>query len=877
MESKATTALSRRGFVKASAAATAAIALSGTLAGCETAVKKTEETDEAFASSLTEGEWKSAACWHNCGGRCVNKVLVQDGVVVRQKTDDTHPDDDPDFPQQRACARGHSQRHQVFGADRLRYPMKRKSWQPGGKEINGHLRGIDEWERISWDEAIDIAVSEIKRIREAYGPEAVFSPSGKEIQRALALSGGFTPRWGQYSWGGWTETYAFVAGDDSGEPNSPNIFEQRPSSAKNYSGHERTGANDGNDRIRLRKSELIVLWGCNPAVSGGGNPPYNYLQAKKAGAKFICVDPIYSDSARIFDAQWIPCRPSTDITLIFGMMYTMLDEGLHKQEYLDKYCIGFDAEHMPEGADPQDNFKDYLLGTYDGTPKTPEWASEICGVEPDVIREFARQYATAKSCAIVSGGAPARTNCGEDYAHAILTLAMMSGNMGNPAGGVAPTMHKYSGNGGPRLVECGTDGIGRKMDNACKTRLNNGNMWRAILDGEYLDNGETKPITVKAIIHGGDGATLSQNLGSGGMGIEAHRAVEFVMAQYYDLTTDAKYSDLVLPVTTKWEQDGGVDYGNREIAIVYSRICEPLYEAKDDFWIARQIGKGLGANEEEVEPKSMAQRFFDSVAGTKVCTDDGTKYEPLVTITQEKIDELGVQGEPQTGRVEYDQFLADGVYQFPRKENDKFEFTAFEDHIADPDAHPLNTKSGKFEIYCESLAEKIEGIGFSTKHAHPYYEPPVEGYEAGIADGYPFQLANFHYQRRAHSNLDNVPWLRRAFAQEFWMNASDAAELGIADGDIAKVTSRHGTVLRPVYATERMRPGACLLGEGAWMEFDEDGNDRAGATNTLTGQNPTGEGHSGFNSCNVRIEKYNGTLEADYTWPQRIFFAEEGK
>ena len=61
------------------------------------------------------------------------------------------------------------------------------------------------------------------------------------------------------------------------------------------------------------------------------------------------------------------------------------------------------------------------------------------------------------------------------------------------------------------------------------------------------------------------------------------------------------------------------------------------------------------------------------------------------------------------------------------------------------------------------------------------------------------------------------------------------------------------------------------------MEFDEDGNDRAGATNTLTGQNPTGEGHSGFNSCNVRIEKYNGTLEADYTWPQRIFFAEEGK
>ena len=134
----------------------------------------------AAGPARSEGKWVTAACWHNCGGRCLNKVLVVDGVVVRQKTDDTHPDS-PEFPQQRACARGRSQRKQVFGADRLKYPMKRKHWQPGGGDRE--LRGRDEWERISWDEALELVASEIKRIKETYGNHAIYVSGGPEIQR----------------------------------------------------------------------------------------------------------------------------------------------------------------------------------------------------------------------------------------------------------------------------------------------------------------------------------------------------------------------------------------------------------------------------------------------------------------------------------------------------------------------------------------------------------------------------------------------------------------------------------------------------------------------------------------------------------------------
>lgn len=163
--------LSRRSFIGASAALFATLAAGSALSAC--APKEMQEQDELPADY--EGEWICAACWHNCGGRCTNRVLMKDGVVVRQGSDTSH-EDSFEWIQQRGCPRGRSQQQQCFGADRLKYPMKRKSWQPGGGEnSHGELRGKDEWERISWEEAIDYMAREIKRIYTDYGPEAVVS------------------------------------------------------------------------------------------------------------------------------------------------------------------------------------------------------------------------------------------------------------------------------------------------------------------------------------------------------------------------------------------------------------------------------------------------------------------------------------------------------------------------------------------------------------------------------------------------------------------------------------------------------------------------------------------------------------------------------
>jgi len=338
-------------------------------------------------------------------------------------------------------------------------------------------------------------------------------------------------------------------------------------------------------------------------------------------------------------------------------------------------------------------------------------------------------------------------------------------------------------------------------------------------------------------------------------------------------------------VTTEWERYGTFTTGNREVIFFASQAIPPSFEAKDDIWIAAELAKKLGVDPKEVDPVPLNQQIYNRLAGCKVITEDGQGYETLVTITAADIAEMGVEGEPQTGKISYKDFKARGSYQVPRSPNDNFGFTEFEDYINDPETFPRETPSGKFEIHCQSLADKIESYGWNSKSALPKWDPPEEGYldtfknwETKEKGDYPLCLYTIHYQRRSHSILDNVRWLREFFPQEFFMNTIDAEARGIKNGDTVLVTSRHGKVIRPVLVTDRMMPSVVTLGEGAWAQIDEEsGIDIAGATNTLNGPIPTGQGHAGWNTCNVEVEKYEGSVELlpDVEWPQRIPIKEE--
>ena len=857
--------MSRRSFLKWSAVVGGTAALAG--GGLKFGLQKANT-----AQAAAEGKWVTAICWHNCGGRCLLRAYVVDGVVQRLKTDDTHPDS-VDYPQQRACARGRSQRMQVFSPDRLKYPMKRKNWAPGGGKKE--LRGKDEWVRISWDEALDLVAAEIKRIKEKYGNEAILA-HGSEIGRTLGLYGGYVTSWGSTSFGTWNDT-------------GPKIGAFTAISKIGLTNPERA---DQNDRFDLRNSQLIVVWGGNPSWSGAGNPTYYYLAAKQAGAKIVFVDPYFNDSAKVLADDWIPIRPGTDHVMVLAMAYTLLKEDdpaknrLIDWDFLNRCTVGFDKDHMPKDADPKENFKDYVLGTYDGLAKTPEWASEICGVAPNRIRAFAREIATTKRVALHAGYAPSRTNNADSWPQAFMTLGWMTGHVGQSGRMTGCSCRYNAANGGPELVHQGGDGLPAIQNPIAATRLNNNELWEAVLSGKYTAAYQSvKPINIQLIYHGGASA-LNQKVGLA-KGIAAHRKVEFVVSQHYFLNTSARYSDIVLPITTRWERFG--DFGDgadrkREATFMGSQVSEPLYEAKDDMWIARELGARLGLDPKAIEPFSAVQRVFNQIAGATVMKEDGTGYEKLVTVTDADMAELSVTGKPQTGRLPIKEFREKGFYQVRRYQGDKYGYIAHKAFRENPEANPLPTASGKFEIHCQTIADFIKKQGWTQIRPIPTYNRPIEGYEDTFKDWekkvkgpYPLQLFTIHYPRRAHSNFDNVPWLREAFPQEFMMNPKDAAERGIQDGDIVKVTSLHGAVIRPVFLTERIMPGVTTLGQGAWAEIDEaTGIDKAGNTNMLNGDIATGQGHAGYNTCIVQVEKYDKPLLPDHKWPQRIVFPTGG-
>lgn len=857
--------VSRRDFVKASAAAAAALSATG-LAGC--APNSVEKVDEAQGTTrdIVSGEWKTAACWHNCGGRCLNKVLVKDGIAIRQKTDDTH-DDSWEYPQQRGCLRGRSQRKQVFAADRIKYPLKRKNWSPDNP--NGELRGIDEWERISWDEALTYVADELKKAKNQYGNNSIFC-QGPEIGRTLSLFGGYTSGWGTASYGTWLFTPNHIGFDGGAWTNS-----------------EGSGYALGvNDRFDLLNCETVVLIGANPAWSSAGNPAWIYLHAKNNGTKFIGVGPDYNESYSLLDAEWIPCRPSMDTVLLIGVAYSLIEKGLIDEDYLNRCTIGFDADHMPEGEDPAGNFKDYLLGTYDGIPKNPKWASALCGTPEELIEKLAEEIAPNKKVALLPSWSTGRNHNADNLPQMVMTLGAMTGHMGKPGHMTGVNGHNVAGNGGPALVKAGGAGI-EPIANPIDDALNLSEIWSAILNGEYHWNGvggtlgapfEMRPIDIHVIYHAGH--CFLQTMDGMTEGIAAHRKVDFVVSHAQFFTTNARYSDIILPIDTQWERPGGfpVD-GNREMIIMHSQIIESLYESHSDQWIARELAKKLGIDENAVYPIDEKQQFFNQIAGAQVLEEDGVTWSTLVTITEQDIADWGVQGEPQEGKIKLEDFKKQGVYQVPRYEGDNYGYIAYKDFVADPETHPLwNSESGKQEIYSRKLAERINNFGYSEIKPIPTYIPPAEGYEDTFADfetgakgEYPYMVCNIHYLRRSHTVFDNIPWLREAWPNPVYLNASDAANEGITDGDTVVVRSPRGEILRKASLTQRVMPGVILLPHGAWVDKGvDDGIDKAGADNILCGAIPTGQGTSGWNTCIANVAKYDEPLEDDVDVALRI-------
>ena len=271
--------------------------------------------------------------------------------------------------------RGRAQISNITSAARVKYPMKRKGWSPDNP--NGEMRGKDEWERISWDEALDIIADQMKKVIDQYTTKGILVSASPNYGATYfdpvvclhdALGGSVRSALATISVGAWPLPEILITGGYLAAP----------------------------DHLSAMKSDLHLMFGCNWAANKGGNTAFQLNYAKEQGGKVIIIDPWLNQTAQAIADEWIPIRPGTDTALCLGMAYHQIENNLQDQAFLDKYCSGFDADHMPEGSPAEDNFKDYVLGTYDGEPKTPEWAEAICGVPAAKIRGLAEEISATE-------------------------------------------------------------------------------------------------------------------------------------------------------------------------------------------------------------------------------------------------------------------------------------------------------------------------------------------------------------------------------------------------------------------------------------------------------------------------------------------------
>jgi anaerobic dimethyl sulfoxide reductase subunit A len=706
----------------------------------------------------------------------VLKVHVKDGVAIRVETDDG------DEPQLRACARGRAYRKQVYSPDRLRFPLRRVG-----------PRGEGQFERISWEKALDTVAAELVRIKETYGPQAIWAHTYSG-QAGTFHSGTLSVRLLLRSFGGYTSCWGGASAEGS-------VFASRATYGTLSTGHTR------DDWVNSR---LILLWGVNPATSiYGTNTSFYLAQAKEAGARIVLLDPRYTDTAAAFADRWIPIRPGTDIAMMMAMAYVMITEKLHDQQFLEKHTIGFER------------FKDYVMSAEDGIVKTPAWGEGITGVAADTIASLAREYATTKPAALIPGYAPGRTAFGEQYHRAASTLAAMTGNIGIHGGGAAGFERGPLGPMVPPAFSESRESATyeeqlKALDAAHRHRVHPHvcRIWDAILQGTA--GGYPSDIRMAYIAF----ANPLNQFPNINKGVQALKKLEFVVVHDQFMTATARFADIVLPVTTIWERN---DFARPWLSGPYflylNKVIDPLFEAKSDLEICRQLAARLGIHEP----------FFDMAEDEAI---------------RQVVEGMGdVMGET----PDFERFKREGVHKIRLSAPE----ISFQKQIEDPTNNPFPTPSGKIEIYSQGLAD----LGDPLLPPIPKYMEPREGPAGPMVERYPLQIVTFHAQTRVKSRFHNIPWLRELEPQRLWINSIDAHARGVRDGDIVRVFNKRGQMVITASVTERIMPGVISLADGAWYKPDARGVDRGGCANIFAGDEMSPGGSFAHNTTLVQVEK----------------------
>lgn len=819
-----------------------------------------------------------AFCAIDCPGRCPLELHLCDGELARVSANKAAP----------ACHRGLSMRAWANSPDRLMWPLRRVG-----------PRGSAQFERVTWDEALDEISDQLARIRREHGNESIYlayttgqsCTTADPFERLMNCFGGFLDHYNNYS-----------------NPQINAMVRSTYGPGALYPG--------GSELDAAADARLVLVFGASPAETGTGRATWHGAwdrvveQVGERGGRIVMVDPRRNGSIpkrKGSDQQtvsWLPINPGTDGALAAALLHELaFTHNALDWDFLRERCIGFTDETLPEHRRGLGlSVMDYLRGTgYDHMAKTPPWAAAITGIPANDIRELASQLATARPAFIMQGWGPQRRSNGEMTSGMIMMLAAALGQVGLPGtnngmniawGGGFLTRVSVGRNAVPfripayrflDAIENGEalgarEGVRGLPEASCSNAEGPGSTQeapaendaargfalaakaslektshsnRATYSVQHQNGAAHLPCSIKAIIcHGGNCLTNQH-----GDVNRAHRVLgdpskcELILNIDVEFTDSARYADIVLPDLFRMEQESAMDA---------------------DGW-----GRRIAANTGELGAR------FERRGAWEVCVELAKRWGIEDAFTEGRTEggwiRLLYEGdrERSTGLPTFDRLLEEGLAW---RTDCAEPFVALADWRSDPDAHPLDTPSGKIELFSEQLAVAAEALRGTPDEGAitpiPTYVPewgpaefaverpatdgaqkpdaelredghgcessaflPAGGQEyesdAGLpisgrksesntepACDQPLRVFGFHSVARIHSSWGNVPAVSRRVPQVISINPADADARGIATGDLVEASNRFGTLRLPAHVTEDVIAGTIVMPQGAWWQAE---------------------------------------------------------
>lgn len=772
--------LTRRSFLKATGVAAGALGLAGAVG--MTSTEGWLSPDKAFAGA----EERVACTYHqsHCGGMCSLRCTVRDGRMVL-----IEPNDCGDDRYETICLKGISEVQHVYGAGRVQTPLK----------CVGE-RGENKFEAISWDQALDEISAKIKEIQAANGKDALMVAVSAEPDMGFlgAMLGAQGPG---------------NSGIDVGTGNGLDP-------AMGFGFGYAMCAPEARDWTR---SKLVLTVGSNYCESSLPNVRL-FFEAKDAGAHMVTVDPHFTTTAGKSD-EWIPIEPGTDAALFLAMANYVVENDLVDEEFAANHSslpflvdattkklirdheplmvVGEDGTEAPEdgkadpffviGADgsavPYTEATDpKLSGTvevngvkavtvYDMACEilreyTPAWAEEITTIPAARIEALAAEYAEGPSSLCLGWGGNDKLSNADIAGHAAAILVALTGNVAKDGAGVGVYVGAhYNCNpvalGGWSLPE----------------------EWAAGANEVPIYDMRTKKNNVRGAIFCGD--FIAQHMANMNLTTDWAKTLDLVVSIDPYFTEGAKWADYVLPSTTRFEYDeefGNVGNGYSQL-VIQEKVIDPLFEAKTDLWITRELGRKMGIDVDAGLPKTARERC-DAIL--KTSTDP-----EIAALTMEKIAENnGVW--PSAARATIRQDIID--YEFP-------------------------TTSGRMDVYYDELV--------SFGQALPVWEPCTEITDKDLRGKYPLQLANSRTRFRIHNQFNDATWLQTYYEPTISINPQEALSRGLKTGDAVEVFNDRGSFKVKVDVNESIRCGSARLYEGATSDYTVEGNMQAVTNDSL--------------------------------------------